>query len=93
MINIDKFSLISQIYIADEQKNEIVDAITGILDYTDKINNSYHAVQLDSSDNQQQKNIFRDHAISINFDKRILYTNAPDMIEQYFHVPSMIQKR
>lgn len=96
-IDIRKFCTISNIHILENRQQDIINGVTDILNYTDILNR----VQIteEQKDNPLEKiNEFQNITILINNqiqeEKRtIILSNAPSLIEKYFHVPNLINRK
>lgn len=97
-VDIDKFILISQVYVDKNDKKDISKGVSDVLEYADSLNKIYdiHAAEQKIYLNNEVNsftNIFRDQSLTINFNRSILNDNAPDLVEGFFHVPSMIKRK
>lgn len=100
-INIDKFILISQVYIAESEKEDLLKGVVDVLDYAGGVNKIYdvhfeknkNGLSLNYEELDGFFNIFRDQSLRIDFDRKIIDNNAPDLVEGFFHVPSMIIRK
>jgi hypothetical protein len=96
-IDIKKFCTISNINILEDRQQDIINGVTDILNYTEIL--SGVNIAAGSSLNQLEKiNEFQDVSISIDNKiqdekKTIILSNAPSLIEKYFHVPNLINRK
>lgn len=93
IIDTKKFASISQLYISSNELCDMTKGIADVLDYTHKLNTIYSESSVAEKQYVSQENCFRIRDDGIDFEKKILYKNAPDIIEYYFHVPSMIKRK
>jgi Asp-tRNA(Asn)/Glu-tRNA(Gln) amidotransferase C subunit len=92
-IDIKKFGTMSSITIQENQVEDIKKGIVDILSYVAIIQN---ATQQDNQQYDQRKtNIFRQDVSSsdIVLKKKILFGNAPSLVENYFNVPALIIRK
>lgn len=96
-IDIRKFCTISNIYILENRQQDIINGVTDILNYTD-ILNKVQITEEQKNNPLEKINEFQNITISINNqiqeEKRIvILSNAPSLIEKYFHVPNLINRK
>jgi aspartyl/glutamyl-tRNA(Asn/Gln) amidotransferase C subunit len=88
-LNIEKFSYISRISLIESEKNEIENSISNILDYINILQKAN--IENNYKENKNQ-NIFRNFSENIVFDKNFLLKNAPNIVENFFAVPTMVKR-
>jgi len=96
-IDIKKFCTISNIRILEDRQQDIINGVTDILNYTEILNgvNITEGLKLN---HLEKINQFQDVNISVDSKiqdkkKTIILSNAPSLIEKYFHVPNLINRK
>lgn len=96
-IDIRKFCTISNIHILENRQQDIINGVTDILNYTD-ILNTVQITEEQKNNPLEKINKFQNITILINNqiqeEKRtVILSNAPSLIEKYFHVPNLINRK
>ena len=97
-IDINKFILISNLYIDKNNTDDISKGVSDVLEYASSLNRIYdiHSEGKEVDPHNQVNsftNIFREQSFNMNFNRNVLNKNAPDLVEGFFHVPSMIKRK